>query len=564
MGSVTVTVNPLPLAQTLTGGGSYCADGAGMPVGLQSSQSGVSYTLLNSAGEVVGTVPGTGGAVSFGDYKAGTYTVEAQNTTTTCSIDMPGSISITEIALPTAFNMTGGGSFCADQGGTAIGLDGSQTGINYQLLRTVGSTTENVGSPVAGTGSAISFGNQTESGTYSIIATTATTPSCPMEMGSLDVTINSMPLADRVFNDPEYCSLTSNGARVVIENPEDGITYQLVGSDPLRSFGVDANGNLSIDEVPAGTYTIQGVNSATGCTTPSVGTVTVTDTKKDDGFGDITHKWVGTEKWELTADPASAIDQNGNSISIPANATYNWFVKYPDAGGFTTYPGSTQTIIVENLPAGTEIKATVSLTVGDCQLIVFVPNEIVPLPVELLYFNATKRGNNAVLDWATASEQDNKGFEVQVSSDAKNFRVLGFVESRVGTTSLKQVYSFVDEENGKYGTRYYRLKQIDLDGKFEYFSIKAVQFGEVSVNKVKAYPNPFHSEVELSIDAELEGELQITVTTATGQQLLQRTVQVARGTNTEKLVLDPKLPRGVYIISTRMGDFNSHFKLLKQ
>ncbi|WP_299709412.1 T9SS type A sorting domain-containing protein [uncultured Pontibacter sp.] len=564
MGNVTVTVNPLPVAQTMTGGGSYCAESGGMPVGLQNSESGVTYRLLNSVGEEVSEVIGTGGAISFGDLTAGTYTVEAQNSTTSCSLDMPGSITVTEIALPTAFNMTGGGSFCADEGGAAIGLDGSQTGINYQLRRTVGTNTEDVGNPVAGTGSAISFGDQTESGTYSIVATTATTPSCPQEMGSMVVTINPMPLANRIFNNPSYCSLTSNGARVVIDNPEAGVTYELVGSDPLRSFSTDANGDLSIDEVPTGTYTIQGVNSATGCTTPSVGTVTVTDTRITDALGDMTYKWVGTDKWELTVDPATVIDDNGNSVSVPSNAIYTWYVTEPNATRRVYTQGPATTIVVQDLPQGTEIVTEVLPTNGICQLIVFVPNEIVPLPVELLYFNATKRGNDAVLDWATASEQDNLGFEVQVSSDAKNFRKLGFVKSRVGTTSLKQAYSFVDEENGKHGTRYYRLKQIDLDGKFEYFSIKAVQFGEVTMNKVKAYPNPFHSEVELSIDAELEGELQITVTTATGQQLLQRTVQVARGTNTEKLVLDPNLPRGVYIISTRMGDFNSHFKLLKQ
>jgi hypothetical protein len=168
------------------------------------------------------------------------------------------------------------------------------------------------------------------------------------------------------------------------------------------------------------------------------------------------------------------------------------------------------------------------------------------------------------MEWATASEQDNKGFEVQVSTDGKNFRKLGFVESRVGTSSIRQVYTFVDRENGKYGTRYYRLKQIDLDGKFEYFSTKAVRFDDVTVSKVKAYPNPFHSEVELSITSEVDGTMLITVTNATGQQLLQRNIQVARGANTEKLILDPDLPRGIYIISTRMGDLNSNFKLLKQ
>ncbi|MCP2042022.1 PKD-like domain-containing protein [Pontibacter sp. HSC-36F09] len=382
---------------------------------------------------------------------------------------------------------------------------------------------------------------------------------CAPASSAVTLTANPLPLA-KTFNNPSYCSLTSNGARVEVSDPQAGVDYQIVVNGLTRTLTVDSENKISVDNIPAGTYTIQGINKLTGCTNSSVGEVTVTDTKIIGAAGNITHKWVGPEKWELTAVADEVV-----GVTIPSDAVYNWLVKYPGADDFEPYPGSihTQTIIVENLPVGTEVIATVVLA-DNCQLVQFVPGEIIPLPVELLYFNATKRGNDVVLDWATASELDNKGFEVQVSSDAKNFRALGFVESKVNTTSLKQLYTFVDKENGKQGVRYYRLKQVDLDGKFEIFNIKAVHFDEVSVNKVKAYPNPFHSEVELSIDAELDGELQITVTTATGQQLLQRSVQVAKGTNIEKLTLDPNLPRGVYIISTRMGDFNSHFKLLKQ
>jgi hypothetical protein len=137
MGNVTVVVNPLPVAQTLTGGGNYCAGGAGVPVGLQSSQSGITYRLKNGAGQVVATMTGTGSAISFGSFPAGSYTAEAENETTTCASVMTGSITVTEIALPAVYSMTGGGSYCADTDGVPVGLGGSQVGINYQLRRTV-------------------------------------------------------------------------------------------------------------------------------------------------------------------------------------------------------------------------------------------------------------------------------------------------------------------------------------------------------------------------------------------------------------------------------------------
>jgi hypothetical protein len=90
---VTVTIDPA--TYTVTGGGSYCTGGAGLPVGLSGSQTGVNYQLvLNGATNVGALVPGTGAAISFGNRPAGTYTVVATNTTTTCSGTMAGNAVI--------------------------------------------------------------------------------------------------------------------------------------------------------------------------------------------------------------------------------------------------------------------------------------------------------------------------------------------------------------------------------------------------------------------------------------------------------------------------------------
>lgn len=569
------TTNQIPITvvgpQTLNGGGAYCEGGAGIPVSIAGSQLNVFYQLTRDGQPVGSPMAGTGAAMNFGNQTvAGEYRVQtltsAAATAAACLESNAVSVYITPLPVVQELTIDDNGEFCAGGSGVPITLSNSQTGVKYQLQRTVANVVTNVGQEVIGNGQPIVFGNQTEPGIYSVLATTlptsGTVAACPLPMGNVTVTVNPLPLANRTFNNPTYCSLSSDGADVVLQNPESGVAYELFdGSKSLGTFS-GTGSTRSLANVPAGEYTVRGVNNTTNCVNPSVGTVRVTDTRAiADVTGEMTYKWVGTDKWELMALP----ETTKPFTEIPADATYSWFVKEPGDADFKMYAsGKSKTITITGFPQGTEIVARVSLTDKVCQLVQFVPGEIIPLPVELLYFNATKRGNDVVLDWATASELDNKGFEVQVSSDAKNFRVLGFVESKVNTTSLKQLYTFVDKENGKQGVRYYRLKQVDLDGKSEIFNIKAVHFYVVSANKVKAYPNPFHSEVELSIDAELDGELQITVTTATGQQLLQRTVQVAKGTNIEKLTLDPNLPRGVYIISTRMGDFNSHFKLLKQ
>ena len=87
-----------------------------------------------------------------------------------------GAATLTVNPLPTPFNVTGGGQFCASNG-VAVGLDGSESGVNYQLQVDSNPT----GSPVAGTGNAISFGNQTTAGNYTVVGVDAIT-GCPNTM----------------------------------------------------------------------------------------------------------------------------------------------------------------------------------------------------------------------------------------------------------------------------------------------------------------------------------------------------------------------------------------------
>ncbi|RYE16150.1 MAG: hypothetical protein EOP51_26335, partial [Sphingobacteriales bacterium] len=129
-----VTVNPLPVAFNVTGGGAYCSGGSGAPIGLSGSQNGVSYQLYNGASTVGTPVTGTGSAISFGNQTAnGTYTVTASNTSTLCSNSMTGSVMVTINPLPAVFNVTGGGAYCSGGTGVVIDLSGSESGINYQL-----------------------------------------------------------------------------------------------------------------------------------------------------------------------------------------------------------------------------------------------------------------------------------------------------------------------------------------------------------------------------------------------------------------------------------------------
>ncbi|MES2703711.1 MAG: Ig-like domain-containing protein [Bacteroidota bacterium] len=106
-----VTVNAMPAAYTITGGGSFCATGTGVTVGLSGSSAGTSYTLYRSSAVMAGPMAGTGSGLSFGLQTVdGTYYVLATNTATGCSGPMAGTVTISSTSVPA---ITGTLSACA-------------------------------------------------------------------------------------------------------------------------------------------------------------------------------------------------------------------------------------------------------------------------------------------------------------------------------------------------------------------------------------------------------------------------------------------------------------------
>ena len=189
----TFTVYPLPTVYTVTGGGGYCVGGTGTHVYLSNSTGGVNYQLWLGAIAVGTPLAGTFSGLDFGAITTvGTYTVTATNATTGCGSNMSGSATIFTNPLPTnTFTVTGGGAYCAGGSGVAVGLSSSQAGVSYQLYVSGVST----GSAVSGSGAAITFGNQTTAGVYTVIGTNTTTLCQSTMTGSQTVVINPLPAA---------------------------------------------------------------------------------------------------------------------------------------------------------------------------------------------------------------------------------------------------------------------------------------------------------------------------------------------------------------------------------
>jgi hypothetical protein len=120
------------------------------------------------------------------------------------------------------------------------------------------------------------------------------------------------------------------------------------------------------------------------------------------------------------------------------------------------------------------------------------------IPVELSSFSGSVKANSITLSWTTATETNNRGFEIQRKNENINtWLTIGFVQGK-GTTAGIQSYSFIDENlsSGKYS---YRLKQVDFDGTSEYSNVVTVVIGSpLSFDLSQNYPNPFNPSTTIN------------------------------------------------------------------
>jgi len=139
-------------------------------------------------------------------------------------------------------------------------------------------------------------------------------------------------------------------------------------------------------------------------------------------------------------------------------------------------------------------------------------------PIELVSFFAIAKENRVELRWATATETNNYGFEIQRSLDRISFTTIGFVKGN-GTTSIPKSYQFVDR-NVCFGTYYYRLKQVDTDGSFEYSNVVKVIIGLPNTYQLEQnYPNPFNLETKIEYQIPKSSKVTIKIFNILGEEV---------------------------------------------
>ena len=183
-------------------------------------------------------------------------------------------------------------------------------------------------------------------------------------------------------------------------------------------------------------------------------------------------------------------------------------------------------------------------------------------PVTLLNFNGRLLGNDILLNWETATEQNSKGFEIQRSDDGIQFARIGEVVA-AGNSNIKRSYSFHDggisQENN-----YYRLKQIDLDGKFEYSRIVLIRNPVIGKEVFKLLTNPFANSIDLQLGNLKAGRAIINLYDLNGKLILRQEYNVYPSSRLRIQVPVGVLPNALYNLEMIIDGRRFSAKLLRK
>jgi len=169
------------------------------------------------------------------------------------------------------------------------------------------------------------------------------------------------------------------------------------------------------------------------------------------------------------------------------------------------------------------------------------------VPVELTSFTAQYVGNITQLNWSTASELNNLGFDVQRGTNGNDFVTIGFVNGK-GTSTEVQNYSYIDKTTSPNTNYAYRLKQIDFNGSYHFSEV--VDLGEsnpANFELAQNYPNPFNPTTTINIGLPVKSDISLDVYNIVGEKVLTLYNGSLEAGNYNYTVDASNLSSGIYI-----------------
>ena len=326
---------------------------------------------------------------------------------------------------------------------------------------------------------------------------------------------------------PAQCASFVSGTRIIPVNTDSADLPDYLDldsdNDGLSDYAdnADENGNgFSSDDL-----------NARGLTVNSVQGATVYPQADNDGNGvpDYLMLVSGTNR------PAFTTVGNSTFSDINRNGLVDLYDSV--AGGFLVFPADVNS---NGIPDWREAA---------------VAN---PLPVELVAFTGTWTPAGSLLEWKTASEENNAGFNIERSVNGTDWEDIGFISGH-GTTPTGNDYNFLDVQAPNAGVVYYRLRQEDYDGTTEHTYAVQIQRVQASASPaLKVYPNPSGDGV-ITIAGTQAGD-QVSILTAQGATILVETSSTVSGAVTIDVT---SLAPGMYFIQVN-GQARELIKFVKQ
>jgi len=185
-------------------------------------------------------------------------------------------------------------------------------------------------------------------------------------------------------------------------------------------------------------------------------------------------------------------------------------------------------------------------------------NSCTVLPVNIFNLGGTIKNYQAYLNWSTATESNNKGFYVERSKDGQNFTSLDFVNG-AGNSSQITNYTYADVtlKDINVTTTYYRLKQIDVDGKYAYSNVLSLNLKDVAQWRV--YPNPAKDIATVEINLETSSKVNVQVISRDGRIILNSNKGILNQGKQQVSINTQSFAKGSYIVRLTIGD--KHFSL---
>ena len=348
------------------------------------------------------------------------------------------------------------------------------------------------------------------------------------------------------LGDGQYIVYNSTGNSVDLTNLEPSTVYHFAvyeynGTSDLVRYLTSSTLTAAVSTLTAPTAGVSNVNSAI-----ANGTLTLSWTAGN-GAGRLIVMKEGSaptaQPTDLSTYPANATFKNGSQMAVGEYVVYQSTGTSVTVTGLSNkqyfysifeYNGATAPVYNKTAVSGSVV---VSST----------------LPVSLVNFTA-KAVNGAVeLKWATAQESNSSHFVVERSIDGNNYTAFGTVQA-AGTSSVRKDYSYTDQSAND-GKVYYRLKQVDQDGKFWYSPVQVVEVKNAS--SVEIYPNPVTTNFKVALPKGVRGAL-LVVYDMKGSIVISRNIKEGESVDASGLV------RGSYIVTIEYNGTTSQSKLLKQ